>query len=82
VTDWTFDVGQPSMIGATGPEVVRAAVIEQPEALLGAIDENDAASAELAMREHPPTSEASERGAEELERATPRGAPSPRARPA
>jgi GntR family transcriptional regulator, transcriptional repressor for pyruvate dehydrogenase complex len=83
LTDWTFEVAQPSAVRATRPEVVRSAVIEQHEALLAAVDGGDAPSAERAMRNHLLyLRSVLETAREEPVRATPRGAPSPRARSA
>jgi GntR family transcriptional regulator, transcriptional repressor for pyruvate dehydrogenase complex len=83
LTDWTFEVAQPSTVRATRPEVVRSAVIDQHEALLAAIAEGDASSAERAMRDHLLyLRSVLETAREEPVRATPRGAPSPRARSA
>jgi GntR family transcriptional regulator, transcriptional repressor for pyruvate dehydrogenase complex len=83
LTDWTFEVAQPSTVRATRPEVVRSAVIEQHEALLAAIAEGDASSAERAMRDHLLyLRSVLETAREEPVRATRRGAPSPRARSA
>jgi GntR family transcriptional regulator, transcriptional repressor for pyruvate dehydrogenase complex len=83
LTDWTFEVAQLPTVRATRPEVVRSAVIEQHEALLAAIAEGDAASAERAMRDHLLyLRSVLETAREEPVRATPRGAPSPRARSA
>jgi GntR family transcriptional repressor for pyruvate dehydrogenase complex len=83
LTDWTFEVAQPSAVRATRPEVVRSAVIEQHEALLAAIDEGDARRAERAMRDHLLyLRSVLETARAESVRATRRAAPSPRARSA
>jgi GntR family transcriptional repressor for pyruvate dehydrogenase complex len=79
LTDWTFEVAQPSLAGLIRPELVRSAILEQHEALVAAIEDGDPPRAERSMRDHllyvrrvlrtvrPPTHP---------------GAPSPRARPA
>jgi GntR family transcriptional regulator, transcriptional repressor for pyruvate dehydrogenase complex len=52
LTDWIFEVVQPSLIELLSTVVVRSAVIEQHEALLAAIEKGDPARAERAMKDH------------------------------
>jgi DNA-binding GntR family transcriptional regulator len=43
---------QPSLLEALRPAIVHAAVVDQHEALLAAIEKGDAARAERAMKDH------------------------------
>jgi GntR family transcriptional regulator, transcriptional repressor for pyruvate dehydrogenase complex len=49
---WVFEVLQPSLIAALHGAVVHSAVVEQHEALLAAVEKNDPARAERAMKDH------------------------------
>jgi GntR family transcriptional repressor for pyruvate dehydrogenase complex len=51
-TDWVFEVLQPALMAQIGHAVVHSAVVEQHEALIGAIEKGDAPRAERAMKEH------------------------------
>jgi GntR family transcriptional regulator, transcriptional repressor for pyruvate dehydrogenase complex len=52
LTDWVFEVAQPSLDGVIQTAVVRSAVVEQHEALVAAIEKGDPARAERAMQDH------------------------------
>jgi DNA-binding FadR family transcriptional regulator len=52
LTDWVFEVLQPSLIEVLQPAIVHSAVIEQHEALLTAVEKGDAPRAERAMKDH------------------------------
>lgn len=52
LTDWIFDVVQPSLIEILEPAVVKSAIQEQHEALLAAVEKGDPARAERAMKDH------------------------------
>ena len=52
LTDWIFEVVQPSLNRAVEGAVVQSAIVEQHESLLGAIEKGDAARAERAMKDH------------------------------
>ena len=52
LTDWVFEVLQPSLIEVLRPAVVQSAIVEQHEALLAAIEKGDAPRAERAMKDH------------------------------
>jgi DNA-binding FadR family transcriptional regulator len=52
LTDWIFDVVQPSLIEILQPAGVRARILEQHRALLAAVEQGDAERAEEEMREH------------------------------
>jgi DNA-binding FadR family transcriptional regulator len=52
LTDWIFEVVQPSLIEILQPAIVRAAIVEQHQALLAAVQKGDRARAERAMRDH------------------------------
>jgi GntR family transcriptional repressor for pyruvate dehydrogenase complex len=52
LTEWIFEVLQPSLIEALDGAVVHSAVIEQHEALLAAIEKGEPARAERAMQDH------------------------------
>ena len=52
LTGWVFEVLQPRLIDVLHPAVVYAAVVDQHEALLAAIDKGDPARAERAMKDH------------------------------
>jgi GntR family transcriptional repressor for pyruvate dehydrogenase complex len=52
LTDWIFDVVQPSLIELLEPAVVKSAIQEQHQTLLAAVEKGDAARAERAMKDH------------------------------
>jgi GntR family transcriptional regulator, transcriptional repressor for pyruvate dehydrogenase complex len=52
LTDWIFEVLQPSLIEILQPAVVQSAIAEQHEALLAAVEKGDPARAERAMKDH------------------------------
>ena len=52
LTDWVFDVAQPSLDEVIQSAVVQSAVAEQHEALVAAIEKGDPARAERAMKDH------------------------------
>jgi GntR family transcriptional regulator, transcriptional repressor for pyruvate dehydrogenase complex len=52
LTGWVFEVLQPRLIEVLQPAVVHAAVVDQHEALIAAIDKGDPARAERAMKDH------------------------------
>ncbi len=52
LTDWIFEVLQPSLLEVLSSAVVHSAVVEQHEALLAAIEKGDPARAERAMKDH------------------------------
>jgi GntR family transcriptional repressor for pyruvate dehydrogenase complex len=52
LTGWVFDVVQPSVNAALHGAIVPAAIVEQHEALLAAIEKGDAPRAERAMKDH------------------------------
>jgi GntR family transcriptional regulator, transcriptional repressor for pyruvate dehydrogenase complex len=52
LTDWMFEILQPSLIELLQPAVVQSAIHEQHEALLAAIEKGDSARAERAMKDH------------------------------
>jgi GntR family transcriptional regulator, transcriptional repressor for pyruvate dehydrogenase complex len=52
LTDWIFEVLQPSLIEVLSGAVVHSAVTEQHEALVAAIEKGDPARAERAMKDH------------------------------
>jgi GntR family transcriptional repressor for pyruvate dehydrogenase complex len=52
LTDWVFEVAQPSLDEVIQSAVVQSAVAEQHEALVAAIEKGDAARAERAMKDH------------------------------
>jgi GntR family transcriptional regulator, transcriptional repressor for pyruvate dehydrogenase complex len=52
LTDWVFEVAQPSLDRVIQTAVVRSAVVEQHEALVAAIEKGDPARAERAMKDH------------------------------
>jgi DNA-binding FadR family transcriptional regulator len=52
LTDWIFDVVQPSLIEILQPAGVRARILEQHRALLAAVEQGDPEAAERAMQEH------------------------------
>jgi DNA-binding FadR family transcriptional regulator len=52
LTNWIFEVVQPSLIEVLEPAVVHSAVHEQHEALVSAIEKGDPARAERAMKDH------------------------------
>jgi GntR family transcriptional repressor for pyruvate dehydrogenase complex len=52
LTDWVFEVVQPSLMEAVRAVVIPSALLEQHRAVLVAIEKGDAVRAERAMREH------------------------------
>jgi GntR family transcriptional repressor for pyruvate dehydrogenase complex len=52
LTDWIFEVLQPSLIEILQPAVVQSAIAEQHQALLAAVEKGDPARAERAMKDH------------------------------
>jgi GntR family transcriptional regulator, transcriptional repressor for pyruvate dehydrogenase complex len=52
LTDWIFDVLQPSLIEVLRPAIVQSAVHEQHQSLLRAVEKGDPARAERAMKDH------------------------------
>ena len=52
LTGWVFEVVQPSVNSALHGAIVQAAIVEQHEALLAAIEKGDAPRAERAMKDH------------------------------
>ena len=52
LTNWIFDVLQPSLIEVLQPAVVHSAIVEQHEALVAAVEKGDPARAERAMKDH------------------------------
>jgi GntR family transcriptional regulator, transcriptional repressor for pyruvate dehydrogenase complex len=52
LTDWMFEVVQPSLIEILEPAVVQSAIVEQHQALLAAVEKGDPARAERAMKDH------------------------------
>ena len=52
LTNWIFEVLQPSLIDVLQPAVVHSAIVEQHEALVSAVEKGDPARAERAMKDH------------------------------
>jgi GntR family transcriptional regulator, transcriptional repressor for pyruvate dehydrogenase complex len=52
LTDWIFEVLQPSLIEILQPAVVQSAIADQHQALLAAVEKGDPARAERAMKDH------------------------------
>ena len=52
LTDWIFEVLQPSLIEVLQPAIVQSAVHDQHKALLAAVEKGDPARAERAMKDH------------------------------
>ena len=52
LTNWIFEVLQPSLIEVLQPAVVHSAIVEQHEALVSAVEKGDPARAERAMKDH------------------------------
>jgi GntR family transcriptional repressor for pyruvate dehydrogenase complex len=52
LTDWIFEVVQPTLIETLQPAVVQSAILEQHQALLAAVEKGDPARAERAMKDH------------------------------
>jgi GntR family transcriptional repressor for pyruvate dehydrogenase complex len=52
LTNWIFEVLQPSLITVLEPAVVHSALLEQHQALVAAIEKGDPALAERAMKDH------------------------------
>jgi DNA-binding FadR family transcriptional regulator len=52
LTDWVFEVAQPSLMEAVRETVVPSALLDQHQAILAAFEKGDAARAERAMKDH------------------------------
>jgi len=52
LTNWIFEVLQPSLVEVLQPAIVHSAVLEQHEGLVAAIEKGDPARAERAMKDH------------------------------
>jgi GntR family transcriptional regulator, transcriptional repressor for pyruvate dehydrogenase complex len=52
LTDWIFDVVQPSLIETLQPTEVRVRILEQHRTLVAAVERGDPAGAERAMSDH------------------------------
>jgi GntR family transcriptional regulator, transcriptional repressor for pyruvate dehydrogenase complex len=52
LTDWIFEVLQPSLIEVLRPAIVQSAIVEQHQMLLAAVEKGDPARAERAMKDH------------------------------
>jgi GntR family transcriptional repressor for pyruvate dehydrogenase complex len=52
LTNWIFEVLQPSLIEVLQPAVVHSALVEQHRALVAAVEKGDPARAERAMKDH------------------------------
>jgi DNA-binding FadR family transcriptional regulator len=52
LTNWIFEVLQPSLVKVLEPAVVHSALLEQHQALVAAIEKGDPARAERAMKDH------------------------------
>ncbi len=52
LTDWIFEVLQPSLIEVLQPAIVQSAILEQHQALLAAVERGDPVRAERAMKDH------------------------------
>jgi GntR family transcriptional repressor for pyruvate dehydrogenase complex len=52
LTNWIFEVVQPSINKVVEPAVVQSAIVEQHENLIAAIEKGDPARAERAMKDH------------------------------
>jgi GntR family transcriptional regulator, transcriptional repressor for pyruvate dehydrogenase complex len=52
LTDWIFEVLQPSLLEVLQPAIVQSAVLEQHAALLNAVERGDPVRAERAMKDH------------------------------
>jgi DNA-binding FadR family transcriptional regulator len=52
LTDWIFEVLQPSLIDVVQPAIVQSAILEHHQALLSAVERGDPARAERTMKDH------------------------------
>jgi GntR family transcriptional regulator, transcriptional repressor for pyruvate dehydrogenase complex len=52
LTDWIFEVLQPSLIEVLQPAIVQSAILEHHQALLAAVERGDPARAERTMKDH------------------------------
>jgi DNA-binding FadR family transcriptional regulator len=52
LTDWIFEVLQPSLIEVLQPAIVQSALLEHHQALLAAVERGDPVRAERAMKDH------------------------------
>jgi GntR family transcriptional repressor for pyruvate dehydrogenase complex len=52
LTDWIFEVLQPSLIEVLQPAIVQSALLEHHQALLAAVQRGDPVRAERAMKDH------------------------------
>jgi GntR family transcriptional regulator, transcriptional repressor for pyruvate dehydrogenase complex len=52
LTDWIFEVLQPSLVEVLEPAIVKSAILEHHQALLAAVERGDPARAERTMKDH------------------------------
>ena len=52
LTDWIFEVLQPSLIEVLQPAIVQSAILEHHQALLAAVERGDPVRAERTMKDH------------------------------
>ena len=52
LTDWIFEVLQPSLIEELQPAIVQSAILEHHQALLAAVERGDPVRAERIMKDH------------------------------
>ena len=52
LTDWIFEVLQPSLAEVLRPAIVQSAIVEHHQALLGAVERGDPIRAERIMKDH------------------------------
>ena len=52
LTDWIFEVLQPSLIEVLQPAIVQSAILEHHQALLAAVERGDPVRAERVMKDH------------------------------
>jgi GntR family transcriptional repressor for pyruvate dehydrogenase complex len=52
LTDWIFEVLQPSLIEELQPAIVQSAIVEHHQALLAAVERGDPVRAERTMKDH------------------------------
>ena len=52
LTDWIFEVLQPSLVEVLEPAIVQSAILEHHQALLAAVERGDPARAERTMKDH------------------------------
>jgi DNA-binding FadR family transcriptional regulator len=52
LTDWIFEVLQPSLLEVLRPAIVQSAIVEHHQALLAAVERGDPARAERIMKDH------------------------------